>query len=660
MGIGWIMAAGLLMAQDPPRDLADLSLEELMRIEVTTASRKEQSLFDAPAAAGVIRGEDIRRMGVRSIPEALRMVPGTNVSRIDANKWAVSIRGFSDRFSNKLQVLIDGRSVYTPLFSGVFWDQQDVFLEDVDRIEVIRGPGGAVWGANAVNGVINVITKKAKDTHGGLLFAGGGTEERGFGGLRWGGAAGADVHYRAYAKYYVRDEQRDPVTEDPADDDSWQGRAGFRTEWAASDVDTLTVSGEYFAGKSGTITRLAAPAPQFVDPADEDYDLNGGHAILRWERRLGGTGLLSAQLSLARTLIETSYFGETRNTLDFDVTHRWMPVEGHDVVWGAGYRLTRDDVSDSFSVQLDPERETDDVVSVFAQDEIALSGEALKLTLGARAEHNDYTGFEVQPSARLAFRPHDRHMLWLAASRAVRTPSRGENDIRLIAAVLPPPAVPPGLTDSQVRVYGSRHVDSEDLLAYEAGYRVRPDDALTLDVAFFYNDYDNLVSNEPRGTSVEGTTLVIASEFDNDYEGRTYGAELAATWQVANGVRVYGAYTALKMNLDHHGDSADAGAENAERRDAKGQAFARVSLDVVEDVAVDLMGRYVGPLGARDVDAYSELDLRVAWRALPSLELSVVGQNLLRDEHLESSNTGLTERATEVERGVYLMGVWTF
>jgi iron complex outermembrane recepter protein len=647
----WIVMAALAAGQDPPpprpRDLADLSLEELLRLEVTTASRKEQSLMDTAAAVAVIRGEDIRRMGVRSLPEALRMVPGTNVARIDGNKWAIGVRGFSDRFSNKLQVLIDGRSVYSPVFSGVFWERQDVFLEDVDRIEVIRGPGGAVWGANAVNGVINVITKKAKDTQGTLVVAGGGTEERAFGGARYGGASGADVHYRAFAKAFYRDEQRDHATHDGAHDDTWQGRTGFRADWRASEEDSVTVQGDYYHARTGTSTALPAPAPAFVDPRDEHYASSGGHVLLRWERRLGGDSLVTAQLAYAHDVFNPSFQTERRDTMDVDLTHRVTPWEGHDLVWGAGYRVTADSGHDGYAVRFDPEAEIDDVVSAFAQDEIALSGDALKLTLGTRFEHNDYTGLEVQPSARVAFRAHERHLAWAALSRAVRTPNRVDHGVDYIVAA------GPGV---EAHLLGNQELRAEELVAYEAGYRLQPSDELTLDLALFFNDYEHLESKEPAAAAPP----VIAQVFDRKTTGRTYGAELAATWQILKGWRLYGAYTFLRMNLDPESDSADRTTVRDERNDAKGQAFLRSSFDLSETLTLDLMGRYVGPLSNRDVDAYAELDIRAAWRALPSLELSLVGQNLLHDEHFESSDTPLTERATEIERGVYFMAVWQF
>lgn len=644
MLIALVVAA--LQSQDP-RDLADLSLEELMRIEVTTASRKEQRLIDIPAAVTVIRGEDVRRSGARNLPEALRMAPGTFVSRIDGSKYAVSIRGFSDRFANKLQVLIDGRSVYSALFSGAFWDQENAFLEDIDRIEVIRGPGGAVWGANAVNGVINIITKSAKATRGGYAFAGAGTEERAFGGVRY-GASSEGFHYRAYGQGFSRDEQH------KGDDDMWEGRSGFRADWDASKDDLVTFIGEAYAGRTGTGTALAAPAPVYVDPRHQHNVGSGGHVVARWERRLSGDGRLSAQTSYTRMSFDNQAFGEMRDTVDVDVTHRFQPFEGHDLIWGLGYRWTRDETADSFPIRLDPEEEADDIASLFFQDEIELAEEVLKLTLGCRFEHNDYTGFEIQPSARLALRPHERHMVWAAVSRAVRTPSRTESDVRFVVS-----NTPGAPFDTQVHILGTHDFKSEELVAFELGYRVQPADALTIDTAVFLNLYDDLLSIEPAGTVSGPPANLVLQTFDNRYEARTYGAEAALTWEPAKGARFYGAYTFFKNNLIPR-DSQNAGREGNERNDPKGQAYVRASLDLVDNVQIDLLGRYVGPLGNRNVEAYAEADIRLAWRPSPSLELSVVGQNLLHDEHFENTNSGLTETATEPERGVYFMADWRF
>ncbi len=649
--------------QDQPKprkqDLTELSIEELINLEVMSVSRKEQKLADVAAAISVIRGEDLRRTGVRSLPEALRMVPGMNVSRIDSNKWAVSARGFSDRFGNKLQVLVDGRSVYSPLFSGVFWDQQDTFIEDIDRIEVIRGPGAAVWGANAVNGVINVITKSAKDTHGGLIYGGGGSEEHAFGGLRVGGTSGEDVHYRAFGKGFSRDEQKD------GHDEWWQARGGFRIDWDASKEDTITLLAEMFRGESGAENAIAAPPPVFLNFGHEMYEASGGHALARWTRHLGDKASVSAQLAYTGSTIHTSYFGEERDTVDFDVTHRFEPLAGHDFVWGAGYRLTKDDLASTFSVTLDPEKETDDVVSAFLQDEITVFQDLLKVTLGSRFEYNDYTQFEYQPTARVAFRPHERHLVWAAVSRAVRTPSRGENDILLTAAVIPPPVPfpPPAGTLRFVQINGNEDLKPERLLAYELGYRLQPVESLSFDLALFYNEYDDLRSTEV-GTAVFvpglPPTVFLNQGFDSKMDGRTYGLELAATWQVMSGLRLYGAYTYLRMNLDADGDSTDPTGESVEENDARDQAYVRTSVDLLESVSLDLVGRYVDVLPTRKVESYVEADVRIAWRATPNVELSVVGQNLVHDQHFESNNTGLSETATEVQRGVYFMATLKF
>jgi iron complex outermembrane receptor protein len=343
-----------------------------------------------------------------------------------------------------------------------------------------------------------------------------------------------------------------------------------------------------------------------------------------------------------------------RDTVDVDVTHRLKPFARHDLIWGLGYRWTRDETADSFPIRLDPEEEADDIASLFFQDEIELAEEVLKLTLGCRFEHNDYTGFEVQPSARVALRPHERHMVWAAVSRAVRTPSRTENDVRYV--VQNAPGAP---FDTQVHIVGQHDFKSEELIAFELGYRLQPADALTLDTAVFLNLYDDVMSLEPAGTVPGPPTDVVLQSFENLYEARTYGAEVALTWQPAKGARFYGAYTYFRNNMIP-GDSLNTSREGIERNDPKGQAYVRASLDLVESVQIDLMGRYVGPLGNRNVDAYAEADIRLAWRPSPSLELSVVGQNLLHDEHFENTDSGLTETATEAERGVYFMADWRF
>lgn len=648
-----LMASGLLLGalqeapggkapQDPAKDLTELSLEELSNLEITTASRKAQRFADVPAAVTVIRGDDLRRMGVRNIQDALRSVPGAHVARIDGTKWSISMRGFGERFSNKLQVLVDGRSIYTPLFSGVFWEMEDHLIEDIDRIEVIRGPGGATWGSNAVNGVINVITRKASDTQGTHLHLGGGTEEQDFGGARYGGTSG-DVAYRAFAKWVDRDNQY------RGHDEFFQARGGFRADWKASPDDLLTVSGEYFDGKAGGRGSIVIPTAPFRMDSTKPYAVAGGHLLARWDRRLSETSSLSTQLSYTRSDFSTGFFHETRDTADLDFSHRFQLAQGQDFIWGLGYRLTHDRIHGGFYIDMLPHERTDDVLSLFFQDEIALAGDDLKLILGARGERNDYTGLEVSPTARLAFRPHERHLLWTAVSRTTRTPSRANETISANVAVIPPPPAP-----IPVVLNGNHRMLSEELIAYELGYRVTPTERLSFDLALFKNDYDHLQTNETIAPFPPVQTNG-SKAFAN-----TYGLELAASWQIADFWRLSGTYSYLRMNLKAYGNSTDTGVEGQERADPRGQAFLRSSFDLGSTVSLDVMGRYVGSMPAIGVERYFDADVRLAWRAAPGLELSLVGQNLLHPHHFEQADTAINERATEVQRGVYVMARWDF
>ncbi len=639
--------------QEPPRDLADMSIEDLMKIQVTSVARKEQALIDAPSAVTVLRGEDLRRTGVRSLAEAFRLVPGMQVARIDANKWAVSARGFNDRFANKLLVLIDGRVVYSPLFSGVFWEQQETMIEDIERIEVIRGPGAAIWGSNAVNGVINIATKKAKDTQGGLLVAGGGTEERAFGAARYGGKEGEDLAYRVFVKYFNRDEAY------KGRDDWFQSRAGLRADWTPSDRDTLTVQGEYYTGESRGLLTEAILAPPFTNTFSDLSRQAGGHLIAGWERRFDGKSRLSTQFTYDHTRFTDDEFSETRDTAEINFQYRFQPIEGHDVVWGAGYRLTSDRIGNGTTLAYDPDHRTHGLASVFVQDEIALVEDRLHLTLGSRFEYNEYTRFEVQPSARLSWRPHERHALWAAASRAVRMPSRTEDEVRINFAVLPTAPLP-----TEVALFGDHGFVSEELVALEMGYRVQPADALSLDLALFYNIYDRLRTFEPATPFLEPLPapahFVQPLHADNKADGRTCGLEVSAAWRVTEGWTLTGAYTLFRMRLNIEDDSLDTLSEDAERQSPRNQASLRSSWDLFEKLQLDAALRYVDVVPGWDVDSFVELDARLAWKVTPDLEISLVGQNLLHGEHLEAAPSFIRHQSTEVQRGAYLSVSWRF
>jgi iron complex outermembrane receptor protein len=379
------------------------------------------------------------------------MAPGIQVARLDNYRWAITSRGFDRQFSNKLLVLIDGRSVYTPSYSGIFWDVQDTLLEDINRIEVIRGPGATVWGANAVNGVVNIITKTAADTEGGLLVAGAGNEEKGFAALRYGTKLGDATYGRGYLKYNDRDSSYAPTLDQEAGDD-WKGlRAGFRMDGTLDEPDHWTLLGDVYDIDAKQIIRRepqdpADPANNPPDPSSpyidrnvpQTVDANGWHLLGRWEHRLSGYSSANLQLYYNHYYRKDSGLGLAYNTLDIDFHHQFRPWGGHDLVWGLGYRRIEDEFDNSFGIELLPDSRITELYSVFVQDEVELT-RTLRLALGSKFEHNDYIGFEAQPSARLLWLPKEGHSLWTSISRAVRTPSRLENDGFLVLDIITPP-----------------------------------------------------------------------------------------------------------------------------------------------------------------------------------------------------------------------------
>jgi iron complex outermembrane receptor protein len=553
------MVAGVCLASpsdtEPPlpADLTQLSLEDLMDIEITSVAKKAQKLSEAPAAVFVITNDDLRRSGVTSIPEALRMVPGLQVARIDANKWAITPRGFNGRFSNKLLVMMDGRSVYTPLFSGVYWDMKDTLLEDVDRIEVIRGPGAALWGANAVNGVINIITKRSEDTQGGLVVAGAGTEERGFGAVRYGGKLGQDNYCRVYAKYLNRDSGVFPSGEDGADE--WDVlRAGFRMDWQGSGPDALTLQGDIYDGGAGVMAVTKSFDPHAPPTFDEDEGISGANLLGRWKHTVSDTSEIALQVYYDRTERNGIILDQIHDTFDLDLQQQFALGKRQEIVWGLGYRFVSDNIDNTFYGSWDPDSRDDDLYSGFVQDDITLIKDRLRLTLGSKFEHNDYTGSEIQPNGRLMWTLQEGHSIWAAVSRAVRTPSRTEEDGRLNTTVLPPGSLLPLFPGyGVVSLFGDGNYESEELLAYELGYRVLPTDQFSVDIAAFYNDYSNLRTLEPGNPSLEvspsPTHLVFPFTADNKMDGETYGVEVAADWRASDWWRIHASYTYLQIQL---------------------------------------------------------------------------------------------------------------
>jgi iron complex outermembrane receptor protein len=631
----------------------DMDLEALMKIEVTSVSKRPEKLSDAAAAIYVITQEDIRRSGANNIPDALRLAPGLEVARQDAHTWAISSRGFNDEFANQLLVLIDGRSVYTPLFAGVYWDVQDLPLEDINRIEVIRGPGAALWGANAVNGVINITTKKARDTQGLLISGGGGNEEQGFATFRYGGKINDETFFRIYGQAANHDNSalHDDI---PADDRWTKWQAGFRLDWEPGEQNLYTLQGDIYTGtlnQSVTVPSLNAP---FVEQLQDKVNVSGGNVLGRWNHQFSPNSDLALKVYYDRTDRDRVVFAERRDTFDVDLQHHFQWGSRQDIVVGLGYNITSDELDNRFAVSFDPTHRTASLYSGFVQDEIQLIPDRLRLTLGTKVEHNDYTGWEVQPSGRLSWSITKKQTAWFAASRAISTPSRAEDDIRINRQAFPAGVFAP--VPALVSQFGSRDMDSKELLAFELGYRIQPHYRVTLDVATFYNIYDRQRSLEPGTPFVEGTPapphLVIPFTIANLIDGETYGVELASSYQLAEWWRMHLNYTFWSIQLHKKPGSNDPLLEGAEHDSPQHQISIRSQMDLPHKTELDLALRYVDSLSNRDVPSYWAADARFGWRPTKNWEFSIVAQNLF-NQHKEFAPSYILTQTTEVETSVF-------
>ena len=643
-------------------DLTTLSLEELMNLEVTSVSKKSEKLGETAAAVFVITQEDIRRSGATSVPELLQMVPGLNVARIDANKWAITARGFNGHFANKLLVLIDGIPVYTPVFAGVYWDVQVVPMGDVERIEVVRGPGGTMWGANAVNGVINIITKRAQDTQGGLVSVGAGTEERGFGAIRYGGKLGTGAWYRLYGTFIRRDASVDPAGHD-AGDDYDMASGGVRVDWQASDADVLTLQANLYDGESaGSVFSLVSLTPPRSAMHTETAHNENANLQGRWQHTISDASDLQLHAYYDHTKRTFPVGSQKVDAWGAECQHRFPLAARQEIVWGLGARLVSDAFTDQLNIAYDPKSRSVAVYSVFAQDEIALVEDRLRLILGSKVEHNDYTGYEIQPNGRLVWTPGKRQAVWAAVSRAVRTPSRFENDVRLDAALIPGGSFGPDPRSVVYTVRGSRDFESESLTAYEIGYRVQPLARLSLDVAIFYNEYDHLRTVELGRPMMDPSRpyIILPGTISNKMKGETYGGELAANWQALEWWRLRLGYSYLQMDLHVADDSNDTTAEGAEGDSPHHQVTLRSSIDLSRNVDFDLAARWVDRLPSQDVSSYLALDIRVGWRPARNWEIAVVGHNLLDTQHPEYDDNRGGTSATLVERSIYGQVTWGF
>lgn len=643
-----VAASGPTAFGQTPDTLQALSLEELMEIEVSTVSRVPRARALVPAAVHVITQHDIRRSGATRLIELLRLVPGVHVARIDSNTWALGIRGFTDRLAKSMLVLIDGRAVYSPLFAGTYWEVQDYPLEDIERIEVIRGPGGTLWGANAVNGIVNIITKEARLTQGTSVTLGSGTDDRAVAGVRYGGTRGT-LAYRAYGKGFALGPE---FHADGHDFDDWEmAQGGFRADWDAGPSRRLTVQGDLYAGALGQRTQVSSFTPPFARIVEEDGDVSGGNLLARWTAPAGELGGLQLQAYYDRTYRSDPSLRETRHTFDVDFQHAVSPAPGHNLVWGLGYRITADDTESVQTIEFIPEDRTDDIVSAFVQDEIALARDRLRLTVGAKVEHNDYSGFEAQPSARLLWTPSPGHSVTWSVTRAVRTPSRAEHGLVLTNALEPPVFV---------RLLRNEAFRPEKLVAYEAGYIVRPTSWVALTAAAFFNRHDDLASTRLETPFVEGLPafprVIVPLQFDNQLHGNSHGVEISADVRPTTRWRWTAAYSLLRMQLTPDAPGADASQEAIwEGSSPTHQLQLQSSVDLPADVELDWLLRFVSKLPHESVPAYATSDVRLGWHVNRGLELAVVGRNLHHAHHFEFS-AGPT--GTQIQRAVYAQVTW--
>jgi iron complex outermembrane recepter protein len=665
-GLGLAMSSFTIvpgMAQTaPPVDLTGTSLEDLMNIQVTSVSKKEQSLSKAAGSIYVITQDDIRHSGATNVPDLLRMVPGVDVARINANTWAISIRGFNNRYSAKVLVLVDGRSVYTPSNSGVYWDQQTMPLENIDRIEVIRGAGGTVWGANAMNGVINIITKSAKDTRGGLVSAEVGSQDHAQGLAQYGGAAGANGSYRIYGDYTMNGNSPS-IAGSPAVDDGHSSQMGFRSDWNLSSRDTLTVEGDALGTSAGqTITTLFANQLPDYHILNEQVQVSSENVLGRWSHTFSDGSEATVQTYYDRfRRVDQALDIETTGNVDFQ--YHFHVGSRNDIVTGIGYRVTDLNYTNGYEISFGAGHRRDNLFSSFIQDEIRLSN-SVSLTMGVKLEHNAYTGYEYEPSVQFVWSPSSRQTVWASVSRAIQQPSWLYAEAQLDSAVVPLPGGNFGL----VQINGNPLGEAPIVFDYELGYRAELSKRLTFDTSIFLGDYDRLETIDAQtpffSVNPAPPHLVLPSVYGNLGAARNYGAEVSAHWSVASWWRISPGFSFLQMDLflDHGATSATF--VDASGNSPKYQAQLRSNIKLPHHVDWDTSVYYVGSLGIGSVSttpvaAYTRVDTRIGWHVGEFVDIGITGQNLLTPRHIEFFD-GLQVTPMEAARAIVAKITWHF
>lgn len=629
-------------------DLLELDFKNLSEV-VTSVSKKPESSFQAAAAIQVITQEDIKFSGVRNLAEALRMVPGIQVSRSDSSNWAITSRGFNDGFGNKLLVLIDGRSIYTPLFSGVYWDMQDTLLQDIERIEVIRGPGATLWGANAVNGIINIITKKASDTQGTIISTGYGNEEKGFLEGRYGGNIDNKTFHRTYLKLFNKDETKTIAGNDGGND--WSGaRGGFRIDHEQSKEHSFTFQGDVYDQDVNLNLNLPTNTSPFINPISDTVEQFGTNLLAKWNYKASDNINHTLQVYYDHAQYYYALLKHDISTFDIDFQSTWNLNKQNEIVWGTGYRYISDHLRGTDLISYVPEKRNVDLYSAFIQNKFTIIPETLSLTFGSKFEHNDFTGFEIQPSIRSTWTPSPNHTVWAAISRAVRTPNRSEDDVSVVVSNLNP---------GFIRWVGNRQFESEDVLAYEIGYRIKPKRNLLIDTTIFYNEYDDLRTNELDFSANIPADTALGLPFHNGAEGTTYGIEIASTWNVRDNWEIKAAYSYLNVDIQLKDFSTDSLALEDEGKAPKNQFNIRSNIYLPHNVELSNSLYYVDNLSSIGIPSFIQFDSRVSWEPVEGLELSLVGLNLFDDRHQEFT-APLHGEANEIDRSIYGQITWRY
>jgi iron complex outermembrane receptor protein len=621
----------------------------LVNVKVTSVAKEQTDLFSSPAAISVVTADDIRRLGITSLPEALRLVPGMDVAQINANEWAVSARGFNGEFGRDLLVLVDGRTVYTPSSAGVFWNSQDVVMEDLDRIEVIRGPGATLWGANAVNGVINITSKSAKETQGLLVSSSVGSVDQDSATVRYGGELASNLYYRVYAKRSDVSDLNDSYEKSAGD--AWNStQGGFRSDWEPPSQNVLTLQGDYYYDEVGTPTdrvSLAPPSVLLITPTEYNQR---GNILGRWTRNVSDSAQWTLQAYFDHVEQGTGFGTLEQNTYDIALQDRFSLGSWNDFVWGTGYRYQAVEDTPSFELTWTPETQHIRLFNIFGQDDIQVVPDRLHLILGNKFEDNSLVQWEVEPNGRLLWTPAENQSVWAAVSRAARTPSLFELDGQLnVAAFQPPSPSPPALAT----IYGAQNLTAEKLLAYEVGYRVAPTRNLSFDITGFYNVYENLIVPVANPTVIQTspspTHLLVSSTYMNAGSGDTYGVELSSQWRVLEYWRLTASYSWLGTRLTPVSDYPQ-----SPRQQFQVRSYLNLPYHLQLNGAIYVVDRSTAPAPGTafdDIPSYVRADLGLLWSPRQWLEVGIWGANLLQNQHVEFASQE-TPALTEIPRSV--------